>query len=328
MIITRTPYRISFVGGGTDLKSFYKNQDGEVISSTIDKYLYVVARKQLGFVEYKYRINWSNVEFCNSVNSIKHPIVREALRYFKINFPLEITTFADIPASTGLGSSSAFAVGLVHALSAIQNMNLTKYQIADISSKIEIDILKRSIGKQDHFASTYGNFNKFIFKSDDTVKIKPIPYNKLIKKNLENNLLLFYTGIKRDASNILVAQNKNSKKNNEKLIQMKNLTENLTKVLIGSKTIGDFGKILHKNWLLKKDLSKGISSKKIDYYYNLALKNGATGGKLLGAGGGGFLLFYANKKYKNTIIKKLKDLSHLNFKFDDSGSRITYYDNN
>lgn len=328
MIITRTPYRISFVGGGTDLKSFYKNQTGEVVSATIDKYLYVVARKQIGFVEYKYRINWSNVEFCNSIGEIKHPIVRETLKYFKINFPLEITTFADIPASTGLGSSSAFAVGLVHALSALQNKNFTKYQIADIASKIEIDLLKRSIGKQDHFASSYGNFNKFIFNSDETVEIKPVPYTKSIKKNLENNLLLFYTGIKRDASNMLIKQNNNRKKNIEKLTQMKNLTNPIINVLTGKEPLNNFGKILNYNWHLKKELSKDISSKNIDNYYKIAIKTGAIGGKLLGAGGGGFLLFYANKKYVPNIIKKLKNLNYLKFKFDDSGTRITYYDSN
>ena len=203
-------------------------------------------------------------------------------------------------------------------------MNLTKYQIADIASKIE-DILK-IIGKQDHLLPHMEILINLHLSLMIQLK-QTNPYNKLIKKNLEDNLLLFYTGIKRNASSILDAQNKNSKKNTEKLIEMKNLSENLTKILLGSKTIGDFGKILHKNWLLKKNLSKGISSKKIDYYYNLAMKNGATGGKLLG-GIGGFLLFYANKKYKNKIIKKLKNLSHVNFKFDDSGSRITYYDNN
>ena len=162
MIITRTPFRMSFIGGGTDIKSYYQKNVGKVISTTIDKYLYVIVRKQLGIVEKKFRIRWSKVEFKNKISEIEHPIIREALKYFKINFPIEISTFADIPSDTGLGSSSAFAVGLVTALTAIKGIKVSKYDIATIAAKIEIDILKRNIGKQDHFACAYGGFNSFI----------------------------------------------------------------------------------------------------------------------------------------------------------------------
>ena len=165
MIITRTPFRVSFFGGGTDLRSFYSKTNGEVLSAAIDKYLYVVVKKKLGIVEHKYRINWSTVEFTNDINKIENPVARECLKYFKIDYPIEITTFADIPANTGLGSSSAFAVGLVNALFALEGKLASKYQIASIAAKIEIDLLGRKIGKQDHFACCYGNINNLVFKS-------------------------------------------------------------------------------------------------------------------------------------------------------------------
>ena len=185
MIITRTPFRLSFFGGGTDLRTFYSKSDGEVLSAAIDKYLYVVVKKKLGLVEHKYRINWSTVEFTNKINQIKNPVARECLKYFKIDYPIEITTFADIPANTGLGSSSAFAVGLVNALFALEGRYSSKYEIASIAAKIEIDILGRKIGKQDHFACCYGNVNNLVFKSDETVVINPIVTSTNSMKKLE-----------------------------------------------------------------------------------------------------------------------------------------------
>ena len=207
MIITRTPFRISFLGGGSDMKSFYKNSPGRVISTSIDKYLYVMVRKQLGIVEYKYRINWSKVEFKNSVKDIEHPIIREALKYFKIDFPIEISTFADIPSNTGLGSSSAFAVGLVNALTAIKGIKVTKYDIANIAAKLEIDILKRNIGKQDHFACSYGGLNSFTFEKNEKVTVEPILISKKNLSKLEDGILLgVYKTKKRDASDVLKIQ--------------------------------------------------------------------------------------------------------------------------
>ena len=179
MIISRTPYRISLVGGGTDLRSFYSKEPGQVLSTTIDKFLYVVVKRQIGIVEFKYRINWSRVEFRNSIDEIEHPIVREALKYFDIDFPIEISTFADIPANTGLGSSSAFAVGLVHALRALKGQTATKYSLASDAAMIEVDILGRTMGKQDHFASAYGNFNVFTFNANETVTVDPVVTNVL-----------------------------------------------------------------------------------------------------------------------------------------------------
>ena len=221
MIITRTPFRISFAGGGTDLRAFYSEEPGCVISSSINKYIYVVIKKQIGIVEYKYRINWSKVEFRNHLDEIEHPIVRETLRLFEIDFPIEITTFTDIPGSTGLGSSSAFAVGLIHALHALKGEMVTKHMIGFTqAANIEVNILGRSIGKQDHYASAYGDLNVFTFTSNELVKVEPVPYKYEAKKSIENNLMLYYLNIKRNASKILETQKKETK---NKFVELKKL---------------------------------------------------------------------------------------------------------
>ena len=191
MIISRTPFRISFVGGGTDLRSFYSEEPGQVLSTSIDKYIYVVVKRQIGIVEYKYRVNWSKVEFSNRIEDIEHPIVREALQLMGIDFPIEITTFSDIPGSTGLGSSSAFTVGLLHALYALKGEMVTKHTLASKAAVIEVDLLKRTMGKQDHFASSYGNLNVFTFQKDEGVIVEPVFYRPEVPLDLEKNLLLF-----------------------------------------------------------------------------------------------------------------------------------------
>ena len=253
MIITRTPLRISLAGGGTDIKSYYKFEPGRVINMAIDKYLYVVVKKQLGVVEYKYRINWSTVEFCNKINEIKHPIVRETLKYFKIDFPLEITTFSDVPANTGLGSSSSFTVGLVHALSSFLGLKTSKYNIATIAAKIEIDLVKRSIGKQDHFVGTYGGINIFSFYKNEIVNIEPVIYNNKTLKKLENSFMLYYIGDKRSASSMLKQQNKNIKKNISILTEMKFQVDEIKKIIQDGKKLNGIGKILNEGWKLKKN---------------------------------------------------------------------------
>ena len=326
MIITRTPFRISFAGGGTDLRAFYSKESGKVISSSINNFIYVVVKRQIGIVEHKYRVNWSKVEFCNEIENIEHPIVREALKKFNIDFPIEITTFTEIPGQTGLGSSSAFAVGLVHALHAIKGEMVTKHVLASEAAEIEVDILKRSMGKQDHYASAYGNFNIFTFNSDEVVLTEPVLYKSEIKEDLEKNLMLFYTSIKRDASAILETQEEQTDLKFEILQQLQQLIQPLKEILSGTEDLRKFGEILHKGWMLKKQITEDISSVKIDSYYDKAINAGAVGGKVLGAGGGGFLLFYVEKDKQNYVKEALKDLFYLPVKFDSSGSRITYYD--
>ena len=326
MIITRTPFRISFAGGGTDLRAFYKHEPGQVISTSINKYIYVVIKKQIGIVEHKYRINWSKVEFKDRVEDIEHPIVREALIMFEIDFPIEITTFTDIPGQTGLGSSSAFTVGLVHALHALKGEMVTKHTLATEAAHIEVDVLGRAMGKQDHFASAYGNLNIFTFNADETVKVEPVLYKSSTKKDIENNLLLFYLKSKRDASKILESQQRETHNKMNELRSLKNLVKPLKEIFSSGDNLNNFGKILDKSWEIKSQITDDISSTEIEKYYQKAKKNGAVGGKLLGAGGGGFLLFYVEQVNQKMIIEALSDLYCLPVGFDNGGTRITYYD--
>ena len=326
MIISRTPYRLSFVGGGTDLRSFYSEEPGQVISTTIDKYLFVVVKRQIGIVEFKYRVNWSKVEFRNHIDDIEHPIVREALRKLEIDFPIEITTFADIPANTGLGSSSAFAVGLLHALYALKGKMVTKHTLALEAAEIEVDILKRIMGKQDHFAAAYGNINVFTFNPNESVGVEPVFYRNDVRDKLQKNLLLFYTKLKRDASEVLESQNKASVSKRDVLEKMRDLVQPMREVLAKGDNLNLFGEILHEGWNLKKSLTAEISNPEIEQYYQQARNAGAIGGKLLGAGGGGFLLFYAEPEKQQSVINALSGLYHFQPKFDTEGTRITYYE--
>ena len=326
MIISRTPFRISFVGGGTDIRSFYSEEPGQVLSTSIDKYIYVVVKRQIGIVEHKYRINWSKVEFCNRIEDIEHPIVREALKLMEIDFPIEITTFADIPAGTGLGSSSAFSVGLMNALYALKGQMVTKHILASDAAKIEINKLKRSMGKQDHYASSYGDLNVITFNPDEKVDIEPVFYSSKTHRKLEKNLILFYTKLKRDASEVLKLQEKEAHNNRKVLREIKNLVIPLREALSEGGSLNQVGEILHENWLLKKSLSNIISSREIDKYYDKARKAGAIGGKLLGAGGGGFLMFYVEPENQKNVIDALSALYFFKVGLDTGGTRITYYD--
>lgn len=327
MIITRTPFRVSFFGGGTDFKTFYSKKDGEVLSAGIDKYLYVVVKKKLGIVEHKYRINWSNVEFTNQINKIKNPIARECLRYFNIDYPIEITTFADISANTGLGSSSAFAVGLVNALFALEGKFVSKYEIASTAAKIEVEILKRRIGKQDHFACAYGNLNNLVFKKNEKVIINPIVASSKTLKKLETNLMMFYTSQQRNSESVLKKQSNINQHQFENLIKLRELVKISKKIILKKNfDIKEFGNLVHQNWKLKKKINRFTTNKSIDRHYNIGIKAGAYGGKILGAGNGGFLLFICSKYNQNKVKKKLKRLKEINIKFDYSGTRITYID--
>lgn len=326
MIISRTPFRISFVGGGTDLRSFYSLSPGKVLSASIDKYLYVVVKRQIGIVEFKYRINWSHVEFCNHIEEIEHPIVRSALELMGIDFPIEITTFADIPANTGLGSSSAFTVGLLHALHALRGEMVSKYELAAEAADIEVNRLSRIMGKQDHFASAYGGLNVFTFHNNEAVTVEPVFYKPETWQVLNQNFLLFYTRFKRDASEVLQSQNAVTNSKRAVLQKMCDLVNPLRQIICSGENLNDIGLILNEGWKLKRSLTSDISSSLIDNYYERALKAGALGGKLLGAGGGGFLMLYVEPKYQAKVIEALADLYLMRVGLDDGGTRITYYD--
>ena len=324
MIISRTPFRVSFVGGGTDLKEFWSKEEGAVLSTSINKFIYVTVRKQHNFVENKFRISWNKLEFVNTVDEIEHPIIKEALKLLKIDYPLEITTFADVPSNTGLGSSSSFTVGLLHALHALKGEMIPKNQIAEEAAHIEIDLLGRPIGKQDHYAAAYGNLNIITFKKDGRTIISPVFFRPEVAEQLNNRLVLFYTAQKRDAHEVLKTQKSSTEAKFENLQKMKSLVPLLEKSILEN-NLDEFGRLLHENWILKRDITSEISNSIIDGYYEKALRAGATGGKLLGAGGGGFLLFYVPPEKQETVRAALSDLYEMKFKFDNAGTRIVYY---
>lgn len=326
MIISRTPFRISFVGGGTDLRAFYEKEYGQVLSTTINKYIYVAVKRQSNIAQFKYRINWSKVEFKQNISDIEHPIIREVLLLLKIDFPLEVTTFADIPAKSGLGSSSSFSVGLINALLALKGENPSKEKLAELGAKVEVDILKRNMGKQDHYAAAFGGLNIISFFNDESVKVKSLINKNLDTSILSDNFLLFFTGQTRDASKILAHQSKNTLTKFETLKSMRNLVPRLEKAYLSSK-FDMFGEYLHQNWLMKKTLTRKVSNSSIDVFYERAIKAGALGGKLLGAGGGGFLCFYVKNENKQNVIDSLPELKQVDFNFEETGTQITYHDN-
>ncbi len=317
MIITRTPYRISFAGGGTDRQQFYSKEPGCVLSATIDKYLFTVVRRQLGIVEHKFRCNYSRTEFRDTINEVEHPLIREALRLYDIDFPLEITTFSEVPAYTGLGSSSAFAVGLVLALEALHGRTIPKDGLAAKAAYLEIDVLGRGVGKQDHYASAYGGLNRFKFHPNESVKVYDRVCNRTTQEALQDRLMLFYTGIKRDASEALKTQD-----GLQTLKRMKAQVGRLAAELADG-NVDDVGKVLHVGWEWKKELSPTVSTPQIDEWYDTALRAGASGGKLLGAGGGGFLLFFCRPE-KQQAVQEALPLFRVGFKFESKGSAVIY----
>jgi D-glycero-alpha-D-manno-heptose-7-phosphate kinase len=326
MIISRTPFRVSFGGGGTDLESYYAVRDGQVLSTTIDKYIYVCVKRPLEIVSHKYRLAWSRLEYTDSIDAIEHPIVRETLRMMAIDHPLEVVTFADVPAETGLGSSSAFAVGLLHALYSLKSQSVTKYRLATEAAQIEIDRLGRHIGKQDHFAAAYGNLHTFTFHAGGKVSVEPVFYNPATKRHVECRLMLFFTAQTRNASEILEEQVESVEGSRGLLDAMRDLVAPMREVLMSGDDPARFGRLLDESWQLKRNLTASVSNPLIDGYYRKALEAGAVGGKLLGAGGGGFLLLYVEPDHQDAVRQALGSLKELPFRFDDGGSRITYYD--
>jgi len=323
MIISRTPFRISFVGGGTDLKEFYHNEVGMVLSTSINKYVYVTVKEQNDLHNYKMRLSYSEVEHINEIKKIEHPIIKEVLLFLDIDEPLEITTMADVPAKTGLGSSSTFTVGLLNALHAYKGETLSKKELAEEAAHIEINLLNRPIGKQDHYAAAFGGLNKISFMSNEEVNVQPISITNKRKEKLFNNLLLFYTNITRDSSSVLNEQKKHTKDKMEFLLAMRDQVPKLDQILSDdSADLNNFGLFLDEGWQKKKELSSNISSEEIDRYYRLALEAGASGGKICGAGGGGFLMVYSNNN--SQIRKNLKELKELIFSFDDTGTKIIF----
>ena len=325
MIITKTPFRISFVGGGSDLDSFYRLHTGAVLSTSINKYMYINSHPF--FETDQTRLKYSKTETVTSVSAIQHPIVKEVLSQLALPMGTEISSNADIPAQSGLGSSSAFTVNLLLNCYTRKGIHVSKKQLAEEACNIEIGRLKEPIGKQDQYAAAYGGLNIFEFHSDGSVSTHPLFLKEPLYKALQDNLLLFYTGEKRRAADVLSEQKKNMSdpKKIEILNKMVALVWELRDALYRD-NLSQFGHILHQNWELKKKLASRISSPIIDDYYSTALKHGALGGKLLGAGESGFLLFYCEKKHQAEVRAALSALRELPFCFEKNGAHLIYFD--
>ena len=322
MIITRTPFRVSFAGGGSDLPAFYRKNGGAVLSTTVDKYMFITVNPS--FDGKKTQLRYSRTELVDDINNIQHPIFREALKRYNIS-GVEICSIADIPSGTGLGSSGSFTVGLLHALNAYQGRLVLPDQLASLACQVEIEQAEESIGKQDQYAAAFGGFNFMTFQPDETVSVEKIIMDPNKRKELENNLLLVYVGGGRSASVILHQQSQNLHLSDKFLAQQQIVTlAYKLRDALKANNIDDFGDFLHENWELKKTLASNISSEHINSIYEQGIAAGACGGKLLGAGGGGFILFYCKKEKQQEFCEAMKIYRILPFKFSDEGSKTIY----
>lgn len=322
MIITRTPFRVSFVGGGSDLESFYHKSPGAVLSTTINKFMYISSH--YFFDEDKVRAKYSKTETVKNVNDLKHPIIREILKKFNVKGALELSSNGDVPAGTGLGSSSSFTVGLLHNMYTAFGKSVTKKKLAEEACEIEIEKLKEPIGKQDQYAAAFGGLNVIRFDPSGIVTVEPVHLKKETYEALQKNLIMFYTGGQRKTAKILCEMKKNIE--DKKFESTKKMVELVreTRDALHDDDIEGFGEILHKNWVLKRQLASKISNRRIDLLYNKGIKNGAIGGKLLGAGGGGFLLFCCDEKNQEKLREAMQPLKELKFKLENEGSKLIY----
>lgn len=323
MIITRSPLRITFGGGGTDLPSYYKEHGGFLIAAAIDKYVYITIHKTF---QPEHILKYSQIENINSVNEIKHPIIRESMKLldYDKNY-IEVTSLADIPSGTGLGSSGSFTTSLLKALHAYKRNLVHPQELAEQACDIEINKLNETIGKQDQYIAAYGGITCFEFNNNGSVNAYPLNIDKEILYDLEDNLLLFFTGFTRSASSILKEQDQKSKASNKDMVNNLHFVKDLgfeSKKALENGDLTKFGELMNVHWDHKKKRSGSMSNSKIDDWYNLALKNGAIGGKLIGAGGGGFLMFYAKDKVALRHALMSSGLEEVRFKFDFEGTKV------
>ena len=323
MIISKTPYRISFFGGGTDHPLWFKENGGKVLSTTFDKYCYISLRHLPPFFEHKYRVVYSIIESINNVDEIIHPAVRETLNYFKNSKGLEIHHDGDLPARSGLGSSSTFTVGLINAMNSLHGKSSTPFQLANSAIHVEQDLIKECVGSQDQISAAYGGFNEIEFYKDGSFSVEPQIINLEKKNSLNDHLMLFYTGVSRFSSEITESQLLNMKNCSSQMHELHEMVDEGSKILMNPKTpIEEFGKLLNLAWKNKKSLSNKISNKEIDQCYAAAIKAGAIGGKILGAGGGGFILFFVSPENQINVKNALSGLTLVPFNFENSGSKI------
>ena len=329
MIITRTPFRISFFGGGTDYPLWFSEHGGSVLSTTINKYCYITCRLLPPFFEHKHRIVYSTIESVLFIKDIKHPSVRNVLQWAKVEEGLEIHHNGDLPARSGLGSSSAFTVGLTHALHCLRGQMVSKSTLAKNAIHIEQDLIGENVGSQDQVAAAFGGFNRIDFHRDSTFNVYPVIIPIQRRNELLDHLMLCFTGLSRIADQIAKSQLINFKARENELQRMYEMVDEAISIL-GNSTISidEFGRLLDQSWKYKRSLSDQVSTPEIDYIYDQALLAGAIGGKILGAGGGGFLLLFAKPDKHAAIRERLRHLVHVSFNFDDSGSRVVLFQPN
>jgi D-glycero-alpha-D-manno-heptose-7-phosphate kinase len=329
MIITRTPYRISFFGGGTDYPGWYREHEGAVLATTIDKYCYITCRRLPPFFEHKHRIVYSRIESVCNIDDIEHPAVRAVLNWSKVVDGLEIHHDGDLPARSGLGSSSAFTVGLVHALQGLNGQMASQQALAKNAIHIEQNIIGENVGSQDQISAAYGGLNRIDFHRDDSFDVTPIIIPAHRRDELRSHLLLCFTGFSRIADEIAKSQIDNFKNREQELKRMREMVDEAISILASSNvTIDEFGKLLADSWKYKRSLSDRVSTPEIDHIYDEGMRCGAIGGKILGAGGGGFMLLFAKPERHAEIRERLKNLVHVSFNFENAGSRVVLYQPN
>jgi D-glycero-alpha-D-manno-heptose-7-phosphate kinase len=321
VIITRTPFRISFVGGGTDYPAWYLEHGGAVLGTTINKYCYINCRYLPPFFGYRFHIVWSKNEVCSTVDQITHPAVREALRFMGIERGVEIHHDGDLPARSGIGSSSAFTVGLLNALYGLKGQIATPRQLAMDGIHIERDLLKESVGSQDQVSVAYGGLNKIVFAPSGEVSVQPITLTHARREEFESHLLLLYTGIDRTASDVA----KGYEFKDSDMQELRKLVDEAVYVLCEGDLL-DFGWLLSRGWEIKRSMSKAVSNPQVEEMYSEAIRAGAFGGKLIGAGGGGFMLLFAKPADQKRILFRLNKLVHVPFKFEYAGSQTIFFE--
>lgn len=324
VVVTRTPLRVSFAGGGTDLPDFYEQDHGMVLSTTIDKYLYVTVKRHGELFNEGFRLNYSETECVGTLEEVRNNIARECLRFLAVEPPLYISTIADLPEFSGLGSSSSFAVGLLNALHAYRGERVSAGQLAEEASHIEIDVLKRPIGKQDHYAAAFGGLNALCFLPDGRVTVEAQRLGQGVGERLFDHLLMLWTAIQRDAGVVLREQQANTEANRASLVQMREHARHLQRLLSNGFDPLEFGRVLDDSWQLKRRLASTISNERIDAWYGRAKSAGAVGGKICGAGGGGFLLLVMPPERRQTVRQALGDMMDVPIRYEAQGSRLLW----
>lgn len=323
MIITRTPFRMSFFGGGTDMKAFYEEHGGAVLSTTFDKYCYVNIRHLPRFFDYRTHLTYNRTECVNSVDEIEHPLIREAMKLLDIH-EIRLLYDADLPARSGLGTSSSFAVGLLNAFYALKGKRVDSRRLADEAIYLERELCREAGGIQDQIAAAFGGFNR-IDMDRTGYRVTPVVMSNERKDALNDRLMLFFTGFSRFSAAVQEKTEKSLGEKTKELLEMKALVDKAEDILLSKTDLSEFGRLLDYTWQLKRGLSDGISTSAIDEVYAAAVKAGALGGKLLGAGGGGFLLFYVEPELQDRVRDALKELLYVPFRFETGGPQVIYY---